>query len=217
MFVFIDFHDWWLMKYGDILAQLSDYPPIDFIGDKKTHCFPKAIVGLRIHDELSINLSLVKGNPSIVDFRNLLDRAYKPRIRSLILEQEAQEKVSVSVSPTSKIAIENKEEIEEHQLKNSRLVIISRNGSRAITNENLLVKMAEKISFQVRVLRPKPTTELPKIYWALNSSDTMIGVHGAAMTHFLFMKPGSVFIQVIPLGTSWAAEEYYGKLQRSLA
>lgn len=77
--------------------------------------------------------------------------------------------------------------------------------------------MAEKIGFQVRVLRPKPTTELPKICWALNSSDAMIGVHGADMTHFLFMKPGSVFIQVIPLGTSWAAEEYYGKLQRSLA
>lgn len=44
----------------------------------------------------------------------------------------------------------------------------------------------------------------------------MIGVHGAAMTHFLFMKPGSVFIQVIPRGTSWAAEEYYGKPAKKL-
>ncbi|KAL6272872.1 hypothetical protein ACE6H2_023564 [Prunus campanulata] len=38
----------------------------------------------------------------------------------------------------------------------------------------------------------------------------MIGVHGAAMTHFLLMRPGSVLIQVIPIGTAWAAEEYYG-------
>ncbi|KAK6149134.1 hypothetical protein DH2020_016659 [Rehmannia glutinosa] len=41
--------------------------------------------------------------------------------------------------------------------------------------------------------------------------DVMIGVHGAAMTHFLFMNPGSVFIQVVPLGTDWAAETYYGE------
>ena len=81
------------------------------------------------------------------------------------------------------------------------LVIISRNASRAITNEDLLVKMAEEIGFQVEILRPDKTTELARIYKVLNSSEVMIGVHGAAMTHFLFMKPGSVFIQVIPLGT----------------
>ncbi|PQP94890.1 uncharacterized protein Pyn_04459 [Prunus yedoensis var. nudiflora] len=76
--------------------------------------------------------------------------------------------------------------------------------------------MAEEIGFEVNVLRPDPTTELAKIYRALNASDVMIGVHGAAMTHFLFMKPGSVFIQVVPLGTEWAAEEYYGEPARKL-
>jgi hypothetical protein len=44
----------------------------------------------------------------------------------------------------------------------------------------------------------------------------MVGVHGAAMTHFLFMRPGSVFIQVVPLGTDWAAETYYGEPARRL-
>ncbi|XP_009342745.1 xylan glycosyltransferase MUCI21-like [Pyrus x bretschneideri] len=97
-----------------------------------------------------------------------------------------------------------------------KLVIVSRNGSRAKTNEDLLVEMAEKVGFEVKVLRPDSRTELAKIYWVLNSSDVVIGVHGAAMTHFLFMRPGSVLIQVIPLGTSWAAKAYFGEPARKL-
>jgi capsular polysaccharide biosynthesis protein len=107
-------------------------------------------------------------------------------------------------------------EAQEDQLEKPKLVILSRNGSRGITNENLLVKMAEEVGFQVNVLRPDRTTELAKIYRALNSSDAMVGVHGAAMTHFLFMRPGCVFIQVVPLGTIWAAETYYGEPARKL-
>ena len=38
-----------------------------------------------------------------------------------------------------------------------------------------------------------------------------MGVHGAAMTHFLFMRPGSVFVQIVPLGTDWAYATYYGE------
>ncbi|BBH07312.1 Glycosyltransferase family 61 protein, partial [Prunus dulcis] len=216
IFVMLDYHTWWITKYGDILSQLSDYPPIDFSGDKRTHCFPEVTVGLRIHDELTVDSSLMEGNMGIVDFRNLLDRAYWPRIRSLIQdeEREAQEKLSASLTSESPLEIEN--EVQEDQVRKPKLVIISRNGSRAITNENLLVKMAEEIGFEVNVLRPDPTTELAKIYRALNASDVMIGAHGAAMTHFLFMKPGSVFIQVVPLGTVWAAEEYYGEPARKL-
>ncbi|PQQ00926.1 uncharacterized protein Pyn_39878 [Prunus yedoensis var. nudiflora] len=216
IFVMLDYHNWWITKYGDILSQLSDYPPIDFSGDKRTHCFPEVTVGLRIHDELTVDSSLMEGNMGIVDFQNLLDRAYWPRIRSLIQdeEQEAQEKLSASLTSESPLEIQN--EVQEDQVRKPKLVIISRNGSRAITNENLLVKMAEEIGFEVNVLRPDPTTELAKIYRALNASDVMIGVHGAAMTHFLFMKPVSVFIQVVPLGTVWAAEEYYGEPARKL-
>ncbi|KAK9922075.1 hypothetical protein M0R45_030556 [Rubus argutus] len=197
--------------------KLSDYPPVDFSGDKRTHCFPETIVGLRIHDELSVDSSLMEWNKSIVDFRDLLDRAYWPRIRGLIQDEEREAQEKLSVSPTFESSLEIKKEVPEHQLlKKPKLLIISRNGSRSITNENLLVKMAEKIGFDVEVLRPDRTTELAKIYRALNASDVMIGVHGAAMTHFLFMKPHSVFIQVIPLGTEWAAEEYYGEPAKKL-
>jgi len=200
VFVILEYHNWWLTKYGDILSHLTDYPPIDFNGDNRTHCFSEAIVGLNIHDELTIDQTLMKENKSIKDFRELLDRAYWPRIRGLIQEEE-----QLSLSPLSMPLL-----VEENKLKKPKLVILSRNGSRTITNEDLLVKLGEKIGFWVEVVKPERTTELANIYRALNSSDAMIGVHGAAMTHFLFVRPGQVFIQVIPLGTEWAAETYYG-------
>ncbi|CAL1352411.1 unnamed protein product [Linum trigynum] len=199
VFVILEYHDWWISKYSDILSHLSDYPAVDYSGDKRTHCFPEATVGLRIHDELTIDPALMQGsNRTMVDFRNILDRAYLPRITGLI-EDEQREFESESKLP-----------VIPPNSRRPKLVIVSRTGSRAITNEEALVKMAERIGFRVEILRPDPTTELAKIYRAMNSSDVMIGVHGAAMTHFLFMRPGCVFIQVVPLGTDWAAESYYG-------
>ncbi|CAA7057167.1 unnamed protein product [Microthlaspi erraticum] len=198
VFVIVEYHDWWEMKYGDIVKQLSDYPLVDFNGDSRTHCFKEATVGLRIHDELTVNSTLmVNGNQTIVDFRNVLDRAYSPRIQSLI--QEANETTTTV------------------DVKKPKLVIMSRNGSsRAILNENLLVKLAEQTGFIVEVLRPDKRTEMAKIYRSMNTSDVMIGVHGAAMTHFLFLRPKTVFIQIVPLGTDWAAETYYGEPAKKL-
>ncbi|KAK8628699.1 hypothetical protein V6N13_009282 [Hibiscus sabdariffa] len=196
VFMILDYHNWWVTKYGDILSHLSYHPIIDFTGDDRTHCFMEAIAGLRIHDELTVDSRLLRSNKSIVDFRNLLDRAYWPRIRSLIQEEE-----------TEKV---------QYQVRKPKLVVLSRNGSRAIVNENMVVKTSEEIGFEVHVLRPERTTELARIYRLLNSSDVMVGVHGAALTHFLFMQPDSVFIQIIPLGTDWAAETYYGEPARKL-
>ncbi|CAH8384672.1 unnamed protein product [Eruca vesicaria subsp. sativa] len=184
VFIIVEYRNWWVSKYRDILSELSDYPLVDFNSENRTFCFKEAIVGLKIHNELSVDPSLTLGNKTILDFRNVLDRAYWPRIRGLI---------------------------QEPGLSKPKLVIISRNGSRKVLNENLLVDLAEEIGFFVEVLRPDKTTELAKIYRSLNSSDVMIGVHGAAMTHFLFLKPRTVFIQIIPLGTEWAAETYYGE------
>ncbi|KAJ1430003.1 Glycosyltransferase 61 [Sesbania bispinosa] len=222
VFVILEYHNWWIMKYGDILSHLSDFPAINFRGDNRTHCFPEAIVGLRIHDELTVDSSLMEGNKSIVDFRNLLDKAYWPRIKGLIQDEEkkAQGKLREqnTLSPSSEASQQKyiKQGVQENPLKRPKLVILSRSGSRAITNENLLVKMAEEIGFKVEVLKPDRTTEMAKIYRVLNASDVMIGVHGAAMTHFLFLRPGSVFIQVVPLGTTWAAETYYGEPAKKL-
>jgi hypothetical protein len=222
VFVILEYHSWWITKYGDILSHLSDFPPINFSEDNRTHCFSEAIVGLKIHDELAVDSSLMQGNKSIVDFRNLLDKAYSPRIKGLIKdeEREAEEKLrqqrQISLSPSPEPESKTSQGLQEIARTKPKLVIVSRSGSRAIINENLLVRMAEEIGFKVNVLKPQKTSELAKIYRVLNESDVMIGVHGAAMTHFMFMKPRSVFIQVVPLGTNWAADTYYGEPARKL-
>ncbi|KAI7997122.1 Alpha-1,3-arabinosyltransferase XAT3 [Camellia lanceoleosa] len=207
VFVILDYHEWWFTKYGDILSILSDYPPIDFSGDNRTHCFPEAVAGLRIHDDLTVDPLLMEGGKTIKDFRGILDQAYWPRIKGLIEDEEREAKLNNLSSPSSSQKLL---EI-RMELKKPKLVILARQESRAITNEDLLVKMAEQIGFEVEVLRPVRTSELARIYRVLNSSDVTIGVHGAALTHFLFMKPGSVLIQVIPLGTEWASETYFGE------
>ena len=156
----LEYNNWWIMKYGDILSRLSDFPPINFQGDNRTHCFTEAIVGLRIHDELTVDSSLMRGNKSIADFRNLLDKAYWPRIKGLIRDEErkAQEKLreQVSSSESSEASqqqyITIRQQVQENPTKKPTLVILSRSGSRAIPNENLLVKMAEEIGFLVQVL-----------------------------------------------------------------
>ncbi|CAL1352403.1 unnamed protein product [Linum trigynum] len=62
VFFILEYHTWWISKYADILSEMSDYPAVDFSGDNRTHyCFPEAIVGLRIHDELTIEPALLQG------------------------------------------------------------------------------------------------------------------------------------------------------------
>ncbi|CDY08612.1 hypothetical protein HID58_019816 [Brassica napus] len=202
VFVIAEYHKWWEMKYGDVISQLSDYPLIDFTKDKRTHCFKEAIVGLKIHGELTVDPSQMQDDrTTITEFKNLLDQAYRPRINVLDAAEERRFKGKAA---------------KRRNAKKPKLALFSRTGSRAITNEDQMVKLAQRIGFQVEVLRPDKTTELAKIYRVLNSSTVMVGVHGAAMTHFLFMKPGGVFIQIIPLGTDWAAETYYGEPAKKL-
>jgi hypothetical protein len=222
VFVMLEYHDWWITKYGHIVEQLSDYPPIDFANDRRTHCFPEAVVGLRIHDELAIDAARMPANETIQDFRQMLDDAHRGRVQAIIEEEE--KKAAAAAAATAARKQRLRRGGKRSQLRNKkaaegdepRLVIVSRNGSRAIENEAELVRAAEGAGFRVATLQPRQDTELAQMYRALNASDVMVGVHGAAMTHFLFMRPGSVFIQVVPLGTDWAAETYYGEPARRL-
>lgn len=222
----LEYHDWWMTKYGHIVEQLSDYPPVDFANDRRTHCFPEAVVGLRIHDELAIDAARTPANQTIQDFRQMLDDAHRGRIQTIIEEEEKEkEAVAAAAAAAAAPAARKQQHRGSQRIRRTRtaedddsprLVIVSRNGSRAIENEAELVRAAAGAGFRVSVLQPRPDTELAKMYRALNASDVMVGVHGAAMTHFLFMRPGSVFIQVVPLGTDWAAETYYGEPARRL-
>lgn len=92
-----------------------------------------------------------------------------------------------------------------------RLTIILRKTTRRFLNVKKITELGFQLGYDVSLLEPEPTTELRKIFRLLHRTDVLLGVHGAAMTHFLFMRPGTVFIQIVPLGTDWAANEYYGE------
>ncbi|GLJ12175.1 hypothetical protein SUGI_0186010 [Cryptomeria japonica] len=201
VFVILQYHSWWMTKYGEIIGQLSNYPVIDFSMDKRVHCFSEMTVGLNIHEELSVNPELMKDGKSIRDFRELVSKAYAPRLSSMPQTQSITKQQS---SPLRDLRLVS------HQRK-PKLVIISREKSRKMMNQKAIVKLAEKIGFEAEILNPKSNTEMVKMFRDLNSCDVMVGVHGAAMTHLLFMRPGSVFIQIVPLGTDWASATYYGE------
>ncbi|VAH42930.1 unnamed protein product [Triticum turgidum subsp. durum] len=214
VFVIVEYHGWWMTKYGDVVSRLSAFPPIDFTADRRVHCFPEVIAGLRIHGELTVDPAKTPEGRSIRDFRRLLDDAYRPRINYLerMERKAARKQRRASGAAATKLALPNKHLAAPAE--RPKLVIVSRTGSRVIENEEELKALAADVGFDVRVVRPERSTEMCKIYRDLNASDAMVGVHGAAMTHFLFMRPGKVFIQVVPLGTDWAANEYYGVAQR---
>ncbi len=45
---------WWIMKYENVLRKLSHYPVVLLGKERYVHCFSEVIVGLRVHDELTV-------------------------------------------------------------------------------------------------------------------------------------------------------------------
>lgn len=82
-------------------------------------------------------------------------------------------------------------------------------------NQNEVKQAAEKVGVEV-VFVPSSTTDMHVAYNLLSKSHAMVGVHGAAMTHLLFMRPGSVFMQIVPLGTHWLANVCYESPARAM-
>lgn len=65
VFVVLEYHYWWLGRYGAVLERLTNYKVVDFRYDRRVHCFSEMIVGLRIHGELVVDPKLMpNGTPS---------------------------------------------------------------------------------------------------------------------------------------------------------
>ncbi|KAM0954146.1 putative protein O-GlcNAc transferase [Dioscorea sansibarensis] len=184
IFGVLQYSGWWYTRYHEILSRLSNYPPIIFSKvELKSHCFHEAILGLRFHGTLTIDSTQMDDNKTIGDFHQLLDNAYRHRVKRYV-----------------------------HETTNGKpkLVIISRNGSRAIENVGELVQLCKKIGFHVEVIIPE-SMELAAIYNTLHSCNVMVGVHGAGLTHILFMRTGSVLVQIVPLGLDELAKTCFGE------
>ncbi|XVF85862.1 hypothetical protein PTKIN_Ptkin17bG0151900 [Pterospermum kingtungense] len=185
--------DWWVSKYKDLLDVFSTHPIITLDNDTSTHCFPSATLGLISYGFMT---SMPYPSQTLLHFRGLLDKAFGHGRNHLY-----------STSSTSLKAD-----------KRPRLVFIARPKGigRVILNQDEAKHVAEEIGFDVILFEPTSSTSMHQVYTLLNSSHAMVGVHGAALTHSLFLRPGSVFMQVMPLGTNWAGKMCYGEPARAM-
>ncbi|KAK2636124.1 hypothetical protein Ddye_030916 [Dipteronia dyeriana] len=192
IFVIDKARDWWVSKYAGLLKAFSKHPIVNLDNDNATHCFTSATLGLISHGFMTIDPALLPNSATFTHFRALLDKAYG----------HSRNQPSMYNSPVAR----------------PRLVLMSRKGSigRVISNEDEVQRVAEEVGFDVIVFKPSVRTPLQKAYALINTSHAMVGVHGAALTHSLFLRPGSVFVQVVPLGLGWVADVCFAKSAKAM-
>ncbi|XP_061992717.1 xylan glycosyltransferase MUCI21-like [Rosa rugosa] len=184
--------DWWLQRYSDLLQVFSEHPIINLDNDTATHCFRSATVGLISHGFLNINPKLLKTPKTLPHFHAILGKAFGQTAQRFYRQR--------------------------HHNERPRIVLISRTVGvgRAILNQEEAMEVADRIGFEVIVYEPSSRTDLHVAYDLLSNSHAVVGVHGAALTHLLFMRPGTVFMQIVPLGTNWLAKVCYENPARAM-
>ena len=188
--VVTDGDKWWFQKYAELLARFSRHPIIDANISTTAHCFPSVVVGLIKHGPVIINPELIPYPKTLLDFHHFLKNTYM--------------KNHTMLSPISN----NK----------PRLILMTRVGnvSRVIMNEEEVAKVAQKIGFNVHVFDPSAETSMAKAYKLVHNSHAMLGLHGAGLTHFWFLRAGAVLVQVVPIGTEWPSKTYFEKPARAI-
>lgn len=185
--------DWWIKKYADLLGEFSKHRIIDLDNDNSTHCFPSATLGLISHGFMAINEYQMPNSTSLIHFHKFLSKAYNN---------------------------DNNSGMKLYHPSNTlrpRVVLVNRplGVGRTILNIEEVKLEVERLGFDIIVFEPTPKTPLSQSFGLINSSHAMIGVHGAALTHMLFLRAGAAFIQVVPIGIGWAAEACFGKAARA--
>ncbi|KAK1267853.1 hypothetical protein QJS04_geneDACA017611 [Acorus gramineus] len=161
---------WWLNKYAHVFRALSNYEVLDFDKDPRTHCFPRALVGLRCHKELSIDPARAPYGYTMSDFRAFLRGAYA---------------LNRSVTAGARAP---------------RLLIVARKHTRSFVNLESVVRAAKKAGFEAVMMEAEVTTSVAEVARTVNSCDAMMGVHGAGLTNFLFLPMGATLVQIVPWG-----------------
>ncbi|TYI64089.1 hypothetical protein E1A91_D09G062900v1 [Gossypium mustelinum] len=173
-FVVTDNRHWWISKFRGILAKLSRYNIVDIDQERKTHCYPSMIVGLKYHHELGIDQSM--SQLSMKDFRQFLRRTYSLKRAKAI-------------------------EIGDDARKMPRLLIITRRKSRSFTNIDKITRVESSLGYNVVTMEPNISTSLGSVAETVNSCDVLMGIHGAGLTNMVFLPDNAIVIQIVPLGS----------------
>ncbi|KAF5727165.1 hypothetical protein HS088_TW22G00853 [Tripterygium wilfordii] len=177
--VISDFEDWWAQKYKDLLPHFTRHRIVNMEREISNHCFPSAIVGLIKHGHMKMDPP-----KTLVDFSAFLEQVYKP----------------VDSTLTQKV-----------KSTRPRLVLVNRRGDvgRLILNLEQVKNAAMDVGFEVLTFEPNRENSLAESFRLIHGSHAMMGVHGAGLTHLLFLRPGSVLLQVVPISTDWLSQTYF--------
>lgn len=89
-----------------------------------------------------------------------------------------------------------------------------RPGSRVIVNQAELEMGAVARGMTVQVIGDEVFQSLRETVRAFQWADVIIGVHGAGLTHMVFMRPGTVLVQLVPFAVDWASDSAFGEPAR---
>ncbi|KAF0893667.1 hypothetical protein E2562_028074 [Oryza meyeriana var. granulata] len=178
----LSYNPWWAGTYSEIISGLTDYHVVDLLHDKRTHCFPGAIVGTRFHGILAVEPKRLRDNKTIVDFHDLLADVYEAG-------EQQQQPATAAWRP--------------------RLGIVSRKGTRVIENQAAVAQLGRSLGFDVDILETANGLPLSASYASVSACDVLVGVHGADLTKLLFLRPGAALVQIAPLGVPPIARGCY--------
>ncbi|BBN05610.1 protein MpGT61.5 [Marchantia polymorpha subsp. ruderalis] len=210
IFVVSDIRKWWIERWNNVLQQLSNYPIIDTKEDMRHHCFPEVTVGLHVHKEFGVDSARMPNGESMKEFQHVLHKALG------IPRMEAVSGVELLRARTNSTLLSSMLKDQDNSTRKLKLLIVARTGSRVLVNQKQITKLAKSLGFETKVLRPTDRVEVPVIYSEFHNSHVVMGVHGAALAHMVFMKRRAVLIQIVPLGTDWPSDHYYERPAKEL-
>ncbi|TVU22190.1 hypothetical protein EJB05_31872, partial [Eragrostis curvula] len=181
LFLVTNIQPWWLVKYATAVRALSKYDAVDMDGDAEVRCFPHVTVGLRIDKLFTIVPEMAPGpggrRLTMADFTAFLREAYAlPRGAPVSLTRQ---------TPAG---------------KKPRLLLMRRGHNRRFVNEEEIARAAEAAGFEAAAVELPRYGRVDKQAPVVNAFDVLMGVHGAGLTHAVFLPTGGVLIQVEPYG-----------------
>ncbi|KAL0380132.1 UNVERIFIED_CONTAM: Alpha-1,3-arabinosyltransferase XAT2 [Sesamum angustifolium] len=187
LFLVANKRSWWTTKYKVLLQKLSKFDVIDIDNENQVLCFPRMIVGLKAHKELSIDPLKSPHNYSVTDFTRFLRSTYSLK-RQFANDCDRNHKYCST-------------------RRRPRLLIISRKKTRHLVNEGEVTNLGRSLGFDVVVREMGGQVSLVARF--VNSFDVMVGVHGAGLTNMVFLPKNAVVIQIVPLGLDFLAKHYF--------
>nr|APW77274.1 GT61_17 [Plantago ovata] len=178
-FLMSDKQPGWIKKHKMFFKSLSKYSVMDIDSQNKVLCFPKLIIGLKGNRGLDIDPRLPPYY-SLMDFANFLRSTYS-------LERE-------SVNDFGNV-------------RRPRMLIISREETRIMNNEDDMVQLAGIMGFDV-VLKEEWGYDVQSIAKFVNSFDVIVGVYGAELTSMVYLPRDAVVIQIVPFGLEMFSHYY---------